>query len=60
MKKLMEKAETRGRPPLPEEGRRTRRLDDVRFTAAEIAILKSRAADSGLSYSAWVRKRLGL
>jgi len=60
MQKISKKpVETRGRPAMPEEDRRTKWMD-VRFTAAEIATLKSRAADSGLSYSAWVRKRLGL
>lgn len=49
-----------GRPKLPAEKVKDRRLDDVRFSALELASLKERAAAAGVPWSAWVRGRLGL
>jgi predicted DNA binding CopG/RHH family protein len=47
-----------GRPPLEPVLVRDKRLD-VRFSAAEIEALKSRAASAGSRWSDWVRGRLG-
>jgi hypothetical protein len=49
-----------GRPRLPDEKRKDKRLDDVRFSAEELAKIRAVAAKSGESWSAWVRRRLGL
>lgn len=51
---------TAGRPALPDKHRRDKRIDTVRFSAAELESLRERAAASGLSWTDWVRGRLGL
>jgi hypothetical protein len=59
-KKVADKPKRSGRPPLPPESRKDRRLDDVRFSAAELAALRARAESAGLTWSEWVRSRLGV
>lgn len=64
MKKVAKKVPAQpkkgGRPPLPAGKRRDQRLNDVRFSASELALLKRRAAESGQRWTTWVRARLGL
>ena len=47
-----------GRPPVSDEDRRDRRLDDVRFSARELAGFKAQAAKAGLRWSDFVRLKL--
>lgn len=49
----------RTRPPLPPGQARTSWLD-VRVSPIEVARLKEQAAAEGVSWSHWVRSRLGL
>lgn len=49
-----------GRPPLPDNQRRDKRIDTVRFSGDELETLRARAEASGLSWTDWVRQRLGL
>ena len=49
-----------GRPPKPDHQRKDRWLNDVRFSAEELDMLRARAADSGLTWTEFVRGKLGL
>lgn len=49
-----------GRPKVDERLRLSRRLDDVRFSEADLERLKNEAAKSGLRWSDFVRGKLGL
>jgi hypothetical protein len=49
-----------GRPTLPDIDRKDKKLDDVRFSTKELAVLKARAEAAGKSWTDWVRQRLGL
>lgn len=60
MKKTLKKKRKPGRPVMDENTRRDKRLDDVRFSAGELARLKSVALKAGQRWSDWVRGRLGL
>lgn len=53
-------APKQGRPPLAPENVRSKWLNDVRFSPAEIASLREKAAASGETWTAWVRGKLGL
>lgn len=60
MKKLAKKPRI-GRPPLADRRQlRDKRLDFVRFSAAEIESLKQQAEREEVAVSQWVRQRLGL
>ncbi len=60
MKKLRKKPRKQGRPPLPEGTARDKRLDDVRFSASELAQMKTYARSVGQTWTEWVRTTLGL
>jgi hypothetical protein len=60
MAKTRKKPAKSGRPPLPDGQRRDKRLDDVRFSARELALAKAAAEACGVPWSLWVRRRLGV
>jgi hypothetical protein len=60
MAKTRKKPAKGGRPPLPDGQRRDKRLDDVRFSARELARARAMAATAGLPWSLWVRRQLGV
>ena len=60
MEKTKKKRRGPGRPPVSAELRRDRRLDDVRFSASELAFLRDLAAKSGFRWSDYVRRKLGI
>jgi predicted HicB family RNase H-like nuclease len=48
-----------GRPPIPEDQRKTRLLH-VRLTVSDYATLASAADRAGVKLATWIRRRLGL
>jgi hypothetical protein len=60
MQKTAKKPIRPGRPSLPEGEVRNKRLDDVRFSEAELEKLKGIAAKAGKGWTDWVRGKLGL
>lgn len=61
-KKISKKKNVGGRPALPEEERRDRTLDMVRFSVAEIGRIRARYADetaeTTATFSQWLREKL--
>jgi predicted HicB family RNase H-like nuclease len=48
-----------GRPPIPEDQRKTRLLH-VRLTVSDYDALASQADRAGVKLATWIRRRLGL